>query len=189
LTPHSSSPSALLPISTPFFIRTYRLHIGTVGGGQNATLDRDLISATNFPDLFNFSYPFLHAELLPVDGSNDRPYCDYVLSAASDHQSLFRSTAYFRPTAASQAGSFALAAARPDSALVSIGSNGTSFLPTAMQCRIYLPSGTSPLIKGPVTSTILPRLDCRHDGNSGAHVDVHLHVRVKFYGQGYGYNA
>lgn len=187
LTIAPASPQSLIPLTSPTFERQYRLHIANFGKGSNAALDRNLISSTNFPDLYNFSFSFLSCEVQRFHGSEAS--CQLLLVPRIDHTGIARAVGYVRPVNSTSASSFQNAVGRPGSALAFIGNNETAILSSCFTADIRFPSGVSPFLMGPVPADALPRFDFRFEGNAGCNVDVYLTINVTFSHAGYGYRT
>jgi len=181
-------PAQVLPVLEPGFTRPYRLHVGHVGGGANASLNRMLNDPNQFPNLFSFAFPFLSAQITSIDVASGLPCVSMELLPGINDKTAFRAVGYCRPGAAPQAANWNLAVERPGAAVVYANANNGTFLPSRFEKNILIMPGTSPFIKGPIIAEILPRFDFRFEGGPATDIDVFLCFEATFAGQGYGYH-
>jgi len=184
LTTVPASPQSLIPLTNTVFKRHYRLHIGHFGNGANAMLDRDLISATNFPDLFAYSFPFMSCEVEKVNGV---VACQLEIVPGVQHLGIARAVGYVRPQMATTSPSFISSTQRAGAALVHFGSNLTVNVSPHTSGCLSFPTGVAPFLMGPLAPSFLPRFDFRTEGTEKCSVDLFLTINLVFSHAGYGY--
>jgi len=183
----NDSPSVYLPQSNIRFVKPFTLYIGHVGQGSNASLNRDLMNASDFPDLARFTNPFLNVRIVSHAPGSEVSGGEMLLFPAADHQGIFRAVSVMRPASSSVPASFQSSVCRPGAAFTAIGSNSTFMTVQNASAWLTCLDGISDMLKGPVVAEYLPRFDFRFEGFAGSSVDVYLRIVVEMWGAGYGY--
>jgi len=186
------SATALVPTIVPSLSSNFTFdipfYIGDfTGGPAGKSLNRDLLSPTQFPDHAAIVRGFANVLVTSQVSYLGQRVTGATLELIPDPGTtgMMRVVACVRPASKTAATSLVGGRGRPGSCLAFYGASQNVPIGTRLRDELRFTSGMSQYLKSPVNQDFLPRFDFYSEGTSGAKCSVFLHLLFSAYDQGF----